>query len=251
MRVAALADIHGNLPALGAVLREVERESPDLIVFGGDVVSGPMPSETLALLMGMQRARFVRGNADRGVVDAFDGKPKAEMPGPFAEWCAKQITSEQRDFLASFETTVTMDDVDEVGRVLFCHGSPRSDIEIMTAETSIDRMHVFMTGLDVDLVVCGHTHMQFDREVDSIRVINAGSVGMPYGTPGAYWTLLGPGVRPRRTDYDRAAAASRLRAVGAPEAEEFVRDNVLEVPSVEEAMDFMRRAEAKQTRPVT
>jgi len=82
MRVAALADIHGNLPALEAVLREVERESPDLIVFGGDVVSGPMPSETLALLMGMQRARFVRGNADRGVVDAFDGKPKAEMPGP-------------------------------------------------------------------------------------------------------------------------------------------------------------------------
>src|SRR2546430_16611666 len=94
------------------------------------------------------------------------------MTGPFAEWCAKQITREQRDFLASFETTVTMDDVDEVGRVLFCHGSPRSDIEIMTAETSIDRMHGFITGLDVDLVVCGITHMQFDRVADSIPYYN-------------------------------------------------------------------------------
>src|SRR2546425_5079457 len=146
MRVAALADIHGNLPALEAVLREVERESPDLIVFGGDVASGPMPSETIALLMDMPRARFVRGNADRGVVDAFDGKPKSEMAGPFADWCATRITREQRDFLASFETTVTVDGIVGVGRVLFCHGSPRSDVEIMTAETSIDRMRTFVTG---------------------------------------------------------------------------------------------------------
>ena len=246
MRVAALSDIHGNLPALEAVLREVDDENPDLIVFCGDVASGPMPAETIALLMTLPRARFVCGNADRGVVDAFDKKPKGPMPGPFADWCATRITREQRDFLASFETTLTVVDVEAIGTALFCHGSPRSDEEIMSAETALDRMRKLMDGLDVDLVVCGHTHMQFDRMVDRIRVVNAGSVGMPYGRPGAYWTMLGPGVQPRRTEYDRQAAATRIRAAGSPEADQFARDNVLEVPTVAEAMEFLRKAEAKQ-----
>jgi putative phosphoesterase len=246
LRVAALSDIHGNLPALEAVLSEVERVGPDLIVSCGDVASGPMPAETISLLMTLPRSRFVRGNADRGLVDAFDRKPKGRMPGPFADWCATRITRGQRDFLESFESTVMVDDVDGIGRVLFCHGSPRSDEEIMTAETSLDRMREFMAGLDADLVVCGHTHMQFDRMVDRVRVINAGSVGMPYGEPGAYWTMLGPGVRPRRTEYDREAAAARIRAAGSPEAEQFATENVLKVPTVEEAMEFLRKAEARQ-----
>ena len=246
MRVAALSDIHGNLPALEAVLSEVERERPDLIVSCGDVASGPMPAETISLLMSLPRARFVRGNADRGLVDAFDRKPKGRMPGPFADWCATRITREQRDFLTAFESTVTVDDVEGIGTVLFCHGSPRSDEEIMTAETALDRMREFMAGLDVDLVVCGHTHMQFDRKVDRVRVINAGSVGMPYGEPGAYWTMLGPGVKPQRTEYDRQAAATRIRGAGSPEAEQFATENVLQVPTVEEAMEFLRKAEARQ-----
>ena len=85
MRVAAIADIHGNLPALEAVLGEVEREEPDLIVVCGDVASGPMPAETIDRLRALSRARFVRGNADRGLVDEFDGKSPSEMPGPFAD----------------------------------------------------------------------------------------------------------------------------------------------------------------------
>src|SRR5205823_13774674 len=79
LRVAALSDIHGNLPALEAVLSEVERDRPDLIVSCGDVASGPMPAETISLLMSLPRARFVRGNADRGLADAFDRKPKGRM----------------------------------------------------------------------------------------------------------------------------------------------------------------------------
>jgi len=246
LRVAALSDIHGNLPALEAVLREVEEQKPDLIVSCGDVASGPMPAETIAFLMTLPNARFVRGNADRGVVDAFDKRPKGPMPGPFAEWCASRISREQRDFLASFEPTVTVEGAEEIGTALFCHGSPRSDEEIMTAETSLDRMRLFMAGLDVDLVVCGHTHMQFDRMVDRVRVVNAGSVGMPYGRPGAYWTMLGPRVQPRRIEYDLQAAATRIRAAGSPEGDQFARDNVLEVPTVEEAMEFLRKAEARQ-----
>ena len=100
MRVAALSDIHGNLPALEAVLSEVELEKPDLIVSCGDVASGPMPAETISLLMALPGARFVRGNADRGVIDAFDHRAKGSMPGPFADWCAERVQPEQRDFLA-------------------------------------------------------------------------------------------------------------------------------------------------------
>src|SRR2546427_3492948 len=245
MRVAALADIHGNLPALEAVLRDVEREKPDLIVFCGDVASGPMPAETIDLLQTIRGARFVRGNADRGLVDEFDGKP-SESPGPFADWCAKQINRKQREFLASFESTVRIDSVDGVGRVLFCHAVPSNDIDVMTTETSQQRMREILAGVDADLVVCGHTHMQFDRVVDRVRVINAGSVGMPYGEPGAYWTILGTGVRPRRTEYYLKAAATRIRAAGSPEAEQFATENVLKVPTVEEAMEFLRKAEARQ-----
>jgi len=246
LRVAALADIHGNLPALEAVLAEVDRERPDLIVVCGDVASGPMPAQTIDLLLKLPRARYVRGNADRGLIDEFDGKSKPEMPGPFADWCAKQISRQQRDFLAAFEDSVVVDDVDGVGKTLFCHATPRSDVLIMTAETPLERIRELLAGTDAQVVVCGHTHMQFDRTVDGVRVVNAGSVGMPYGKPGAYWTMLGPAIESRRTDYDREAAAKRIRALDWPSAEEFASENVVEVPSVEEAMDFLRKAEARQ-----
>ena len=247
MRVAAISDIHGNLPALEAVLAEVEREQPDLIMVCGDVASGPMPAETIDLLQTLTATRFVRGNADRGLIEEFDGEPPSEMPGPFASWCAQQITREQRDFVASFEDTVLIDDVERLGRVLFCHATPRNDTDVMTVETPVERMRVLMSGVTADVVVCGHTHMQFDRTVDRFRVVNAGSVGMPYGEPGAYWAWLGPGVRMRRTDYDRKAAASRIRAMDWDQAQQFATENVLSAPSVEEAMDFLRKAEARQT----
>src|SRR3712207_9283219 len=72
------------------------------------------------------------------------------------------------------------------------------------------------------LVVCGHTHMQFDRTVDDIRIVNAGSVGMPFAAPGAYWLLLGPDVRPMRTEYDTLRLAAMVRATSYPQAEQFL-----------------------------
>ena len=247
MRVAAISDIHGNLPALEAVLAEVERERPELMVFCGDVASGPMPAETIDLLQTLQGARFVRGNADRGLVEEFDGKPAGVMPGPFGDWCARQITRRHRDFLASFENSVVVDGVDGLGRVLFCHASPRNDTDVFMVDSPAERVRPLLAGVEVDVVVCGHTHMQFDRMVDRIRVVNAGSVGMPYGQPGAYWAMLGPDVDMRRTDYDREAAARRIRAKNWDKAEEFAASNVLSVPSVEQAMGSMRKMEARQT----
>lgn len=239
MRVAAIADIHGNLPALEAVLSDVTLEAPDLVVVCGDVASGPLPVETLDRLRALPGARFVRGNADRSLVTAFDGGELSDMPGPAADWCAAQLSREHRDFLAAFSPTVLVE-VDGLGRVLFCHGSPRSDVEMMTSETPDARLRELTAGVDADVIVCGHTHMPFDRIVGRVRVINPGSVGMPYGHPGAFWALLGPEVEFRRTDYDREAAAARLRQSGWPGAEDFARENVLFVPSAEDAFAFFR-----------
>jgi len=240
MRVAVISDIHGNLPALDAVLSEVEREHVDMIISCGDVASGPMPAETIERLRTLDNAHFIHGNADRGVIAAFDGTEKPRLPGPAADWCATQISSDQRDFLASFVDTVRLE-LGGVGRVLFCHGSPRNDLDILTALTPEDRVREFMEGAGADLIVSGHTHMQYDRKVDRVRLINPGSVGMPYQDPGAFWALLDTQVTLRRTDYDCEAAAAVSRKSVWPEAESFARNNVLSVPSKEEVMEFFSK----------
>ena len=138
------------------------------------------------------------------------GQPAAKS----AAWVAERITPADRDFLAAFEATVTLD-VDGLGETLFCHGSPRSDLEIITHLTPDDRLAEFLTGTEPGIVVCGHTHMQFERELAGTRILNAGSVGMPYqGERGAFWLLLGPDAEFRRSDYDVDAFALRLEAAG-------------------------------------
>lgn len=240
-RVAAIYDIHGNLPALEAVLAEIAETDATLIV-GGDVASGPMPRETIERLMSIgNRARFVRGNADREVVAQFDrplsttAKEDVEFGVQVSDWSARQITLDQRDFLASFTDRLEIE-IDGLGRTLFCHGSPRSDEEIITSATPAARMEGMLDGVAADIIVCGHTHVQFDRTIAGKRVINAGSVGLPYeGQPGAYWVMLGPDVSFKRTDYDFERAANQISVSGVPGAEEFARENVLTSPSAAEA----------------
>ena len=233
-RVAVLSDVHGNLPALEAVFREVAAARPELLVFCGDVAAGPMPAETLDVLMALPgTTRWVVGNADRHMLADGDAEP-AQI------WTREQLTPAGRAFLAAFEPTVRLA-VDGIGEVLFCHGSPRSDEEILTAGTPGEVLLEALAGVEADLVVGGNTHMQFDRRVGGHRFVNAGSVGMPYGEPGAYWTLLGPDVEFRRTDYDRPAAAERFRRGGYPGAERFAAGNVLQVPTAEEAVAAFER----------
>ncbi|MDQ3862650.1 MAG: metallophosphatase family protein [Actinomycetota bacterium] len=251
-RVAAIYDVHGNLPALEAVLADLENVDPDLIVVGGDVVAGPMPAEVLDRLAALgESICFVRGNADREVVvayddgryaDAIDGADPAERTAAFA---ASGIDRAHRDLLASFSERLVVE-VEGVGRVLFCHGSPRSDEEIVTTATTEGRLREILAGVDQDLVVCGHTHAQFDRHVGSKRVINAGSVGMPYqGKPvGAFWLLLGAGgVSFRRSDYDLERAVGRIRATGYPDAEGMA-EILLEPPDPEWAATFFEQQAA-------
>jgi putative phosphoesterase len=231
MAVAALYDIHGNLPALRAVLEEVELAGVDAIVVGGDVAWGYLPAETTALLMSLgERAVFVRGNSDREVLEAR-GKPAADsedLSRRVATFAAAQMTDQQCEFLAGFVENVIVE-IDDLGPVLFCHGSPRSDTEVITTATSDRRLRSILDGVALPTVVCGHTHHQFDRTLGDYRVVNAGSVGLPYeGRAGAYWALLGPDVELRRTVYDLEAAVSELRAGGLADADELLGASLVE-----------------------
>ena len=230
MRVAALYDIHGNLPALEAILEEVERSAVDVIVVGGDVAWGPLPRPTVQALMDLgDRARFVMGNADREVAARHDESRGLEpWVAEVNLWCADQLTRAQMEFLEDFKATVVVD-VDGLGPTLFCHGSPRSDEATFTAATSDERVSELLDATEQATVVCGHTHAQFDRSVGPWRVINAGSVGLPFGQPGAYWALLGPDVELRRTPYDLERTAARVRASGVPDAGGFA-DHILAPP---------------------
>lgn len=205
MRVAALYDIHGNIAALDAVLREVRHEGVDAIVCGGDCVAGPFAVEVFDRLMSLEHCLFVRGNADREVVERRETHSAAMV--------AEMLGERRVAMIESWPLTLTLD-VDDVGRVLFCHATPRSDEEILT-RISPDAEFAAAFAADADAVVVGHTHMQFDRRVGDVRVVNAGSVGLPYeGRRGAFWLLLGPAVDHRRTDYDTDAAVEALRAAG-------------------------------------
>jgi predicted phosphodiesterase len=245
-RVAALYDIHGNLPALEAVLDDVRLAGVDTVVVGGDVVPGPMPRETIACLLDAGiPTRFIQGNGDRVVLAQMRGAESREVPPQFREdirWTAEQIDPAHERLLAAWPLTLRVG-IHGLGDVLFCHATPRSDVEIFSRLTPTARLAHLVEGLGVPLVVCGHTHMQFDRTVGAIRVVNAGSVGMPFGEPGAYWLLLGPDVQLRRTSYDLADAADRIRDTTYPHALEFAARNVVEPPSEREMLDLFVRAE--------
>jgi putative phosphoesterase len=248
MRVAAIYDIHANLPALEAVLQDIRQAEVDHVVVGGDVLPGPMPRETLACLAGLDiPVQFIRGNGDRVVLAQMAGTESSEVPEQFREivrWGARQLHPEDEQLLASWPQTLRVD-IRGLGEVLFCHATPRNDNEIFTRLTSEDRLLPVFEGLNVPVVVCGHTHMQFDRTIGGIRVVNAGSVGMPFGDPGAYWLLLGPDVQLRKTPYDLAKAAARIRATEYPQAQDFAARNVLQPPSERETLEAFTRAELR------
>ncbi|HKC55365.1 MAG TPA: metallophosphoesterase family protein [Vicinamibacterales bacterium] len=240
MRVAAIYDIHGNLPALEAVLEEVRQEDVDHVVVGGDVVPGPMVRETLARLLALDVAvRFIQGNCEVAVLEAMAGRDQPAVPEqhrPIIRWMAQHLQFEYGRLLASWPKTLRLD-IDGCGQVLFCHGTPRDDNECFTRLTPEDRLLPIFEGLNASLIVCGHTHMQFDRMIGKTRVVNAGSVGMPFGEPGADWLLLGPDVELRHTNYDGITAAERMRATDYPDAQEFVAQYVLKQPSAAEMLD--------------
>jgi predicted phosphodiesterase len=233
--VAALYDVHGNLPALEAVLDEVDDA---LLVFGGDLAAGPMPAQTLDRIMALD-ALVIRGNADRELLN--EPLPSG---GLIDEWMGAQLEDRHREFIAGLPEQVEVE-VDGIGRVLFCHGSPRSDEEMILRTTPDEWLREMLAGVDAELVVCGHTHMQFDRRVERWRVVNAGSVGLAYGAPGAHWLALGPEAEHRRTPYDADSFADQVETLEWSISARFAAENLRTVPSEEEALEFFEKVAAE------
>jgi len=210
--VAVLADIHGVLPVLDAVLAEPDVRGADRIVVCGDHAAGPQPVQVLDRLTALDNVVLVRGNADRDLVALARGEyPAGEEPYPVDAWAAAQLAPAHVDLLASLPHPVILD-VRGFGPVAFCHGTPRDDNEVVLVDTRLERWEEAFAGLpdEVQAVACGHTHMPFTRLVDRRLVVNPGSVGMPYGRPGGHWALLENGdasLRRVEIDVDAAIAA--------------------------------------------
>jgi putative phosphoesterase len=246
MRVAALYDIHGNLPALEAVLSEIRSARVDRIVVGGDVLPGPMPRECLDLVVDFAiPTDFIMGNGDRETIAAKHGKMSSLIPASFREtmeWNAAQLNDADEQRINSWPLTKRFH-IAGFGDVTFCHATPRNDTEIFVSTTSDEKLRPIFDPLGTDVVVCGHTHMQFDRMVGDTRVVNAGSVGMPFDSPGAYWLLIDSGIELRRTDYDMEKAADRVRRTAYPQAEDFATRSVLSPPSKQIMTEAFSKAE--------
>ena len=237
MRVAAISDIHGNLPALEAVLAEIEREGVDAIVVPGDTISGPWAAEVFDLVTDA-RALVVRGNADRLVLD------RDEQYGPLAVWSAERLGETRLAIAAAWPLTLELA-IDGLGDVLACHSTPASDDPIYTRITPDDELLAILGPVGAQVVLCGHTHMQYDRMLDGgLRIVNPGSVGMPYeGEPGAYWAVLGPDVDFRRTSYDAEAAVAAIQVMGAPVDEQLLR-YLVEPPDPTRATEYFESLRA-------
>jgi putative phosphoesterase len=225
LRVAALYDIHGNLPALEAVLAEVEREGVDAIAVGGDIASGPpQPREVVELVRSLPNAHCICGNADR-----LHDRDHAGDEG--LAWLLEQLHDEHVEWLVGLPFSVVLDDT------LYVHATPVDDVSVVTDATTDEKLAGLLEGVKQPRVVAGHTHMQLDRTVAGTRFVNAGSIGWPYeGRTGAYWALLDDGVELRRTDYDLERAAELVRASGHPRAEEIATENILASATREEAI---------------
>jgi len=210
VRVAAISDIHGNLPALEAVLAEIDREGVDEIVVVGDTAHGPWPAEVVDLLV-EREALCVRGNTDREVIE------RSDRFGPLAPWSADRIGERRLAIVRDWPLTVELT-VDGLGAVLVCHSTPRQDDAVYTRITPDAELVNILGPVAADVLVSGHTHMQYDRILTSgLRVVNPGSVGMPYeGASGAYWALLGLDVEFRRAEYDVEAAVAAIEVMGVP-----------------------------------
>ncbi len=191
--------------------------------------------------------QFIYGNCEVAVLEQMAGRDPAAVPEqhrPIVRWTAEQLHPEYESLLAGWPKTLRVE-IAGLGEVLFCHATPRNENECFTRLTPEDRLVSIFEEANVPVTVCGHTHMQFDRTIGKTRVVNAGSVGMPFGEPGADWLLLGPGVELRHTSYDLTRAAERVRETGYPQADEFAARYILQPPSEREMLEVFTRVELR------
>jgi len=174
----------------------------------------------------------VRGNADREVIE------RSERFGQLAPWCADLLGAERLATAATWPLTHELE-IEGLGHTVVCHSTPASDDPIYTSITPESELLDALADVTADVLVCGHTHMQYDRRLSNgLRIVNPGSVGMPCeGRPGAYWALLGPDIDFRRTEYDVSSASDAIRALGAPVDEQLL-SYLVEPPSPNETTAY-------------
>lgn len=215
MKVLALYDIHGNVDALDAVLADSRAAAPDAIVVGGDAVPGPFARAVLDRLDALTvPLYYIRGNGERETAEATMTQPEADdLAGVTAAVTAAELGDDRARRLRNLPLVVTLDGV------LYCHATPRADDEMVTRASTPDRYADVLAGLDVAVVIAGHTHQQDDRAVGTARFVNAGSVGLPYeGDAAARWVWVVDGIPELRcTAYDAEAAGIRMLAAGWPD----------------------------------
>lgn len=249
MRLAVISDIHGNAPALEAVLQDIRAEDVNGIVVGGDTIAGPLPSETLTLLQecGIP-THFVCGNHDSDVVRTLAGEDPggmSERADEIARWIAGKLSPEHKQLVSSWQTTYEIE-MDGWDTVLFCHATPNSDTYAFSCLTPEAKLLPLFQNLDASLLVCAHTHMQFDRIIAGVRVVNTGSVGMAIGRTGADWLVIDDDILFKHSDYNLAKAATQIRQSDYPYAKEFVETNVLQAPSESKMFEIIAFLEANQ-----
>jgi hypothetical protein len=187
--------------------------------------------------------RFIQGNGELAVLAQIDadgpdavtywgttsGEPLPESLQAVLRWTAEEVHPTYDQVLRRWPKTLPLE-IAGLGHVLFCHGTPRSEVECFTRLTPEHLLGPVFEGVSAAVVVCGHTHMPFDRVIANTRVVNAGSVGMPFGRTGADWLLLGPGVQHRHTSYALQDGADRIQKTRYPQATEFAEQYVLTSP---------------------
>ena len=227
MKIALLADVHANLPALEAVLLDAQDRGAEAIWNLGDFVGyGAMPDQVVRRLREVEATSII-GNYDQKVL-AFEQNrqewSQSKSPEKFVafQWAWEHLSAASRQYLASLpqELRLTLDGV----RFLLSHGSPAEIDETVTASTP-DRRLAELAGLaDADVIACGHSHEPFIRDVDGATFVNPGSVGRPEAfDPRASYAMLTVSdgefsVEPRRVEYDVAEAVDALRAAGLPDS---------------------------------
>jgi putative phosphoesterase len=222
-RVAVLSDVHGNHPALRAVLAVLETElaAPDpvdTVVFLGDLTWGPEPRAVLKAASTLPvPTYFVRGNAERAVSELAAGTRAAVAGRSLDAWMLDAHGEAGIAQVSGFAQAVTL--ATPIGATWFSHGSPRSDIELLTPATSAERLTAATAGITERIIVHGHTHLQYQRAVGDLTVIAPGSVGIPYATgdtPGARWAIIDESITLRTTPYDIEEAIHAAERAGYP-----------------------------------
>jgi putative phosphoesterase len=227
MRLGLISDIHGNLPALDAVLEEISKESVDEILCLGDVAVGPQPAESLErvrelgcpVVLGNWDAYFVRGfPAQQNEI----GRQLVEM----GEWWAGHLSAEHREFIDTF-----VDELKRPGIVAF-HGSPRSYEDFIYATTPDEELVQMLDGTRAPMLAGGHTHFAMVRHFDGALLVNPGSVGLPFAkqeavmriSPWAEYAIVDStnghlSVDLRRTAFDVESLLALIRSSGMPHAD--------------------------------